>query len=125
VPDERARARIALDTLSIVTGTYAGRLTAAGSGVNGTTLGAAGGSEFMQTHAHTASVTDPGHTHPVGITPDASPSENFAFHGSGVTKYFNTNSATTNITVAVNGTGSGSSQNVMPSIVSFLPLIKT
>src|SRR5260221_2902228 len=63
VPDERARARIALDTLSLNTGTYAGRLTVAGSNLNGTTMGAAGGSEFMQTHAHTATLVDPGHIH--------------------------------------------------------------
>ena len=129
VPDERARARIALDTLSVATGTYAGRLTAAGSGVNGTTLGAAGGSEFLQTHTHT--VTDPGHVHAihgssqniinnVSVTaPQAS-----GWTSSGGTLFGYTDSTTAGIS-ATNSTGSGSSQNVMPVIVSFLPLIKT
>ena len=126
VPDERARARVALDTLSIATGTYAGRITAAGSGVNGTTLGAAGGSEFLQTHAHTASVTDPGHTHTAAALNLSGTGFALTFgSGSPVASTTTVANSLTGISVAVNGTGSGSSQNVMPVIVSFLPLIKT
>lgn len=127
VPDERARARIALDTLSINTGTYAGRLTNAGSGVIGTTMGASGGSEFMPNHAHTATVTDPGHRHnyTTSITGlAAAAGGGVALNLSGETT-FTTSSDTTGITAAVNATGSGSSGNVMPVVVSFLPLIKT
>lgn len=130
LPDERARARIALDTLSVSTGTYAGRLTAAGSGVNGTTMAAAGGSEYMQSHNHTTSVslTDPGHFH--NINRNLNANQNFGTNpGLFATSSgnYSTDNATTGISVnvTVNGTGSGSSQNVMPVIVSFLPLIKT
>lgn len=121
VPDERARARIALDTLSVATGTFAARLTAAGSGVTGTTMGAAGGSEFLQTHSHT--VTDPGHLHTTNLSPSS------GFTGGGGTSDAGSGSAAVSTTVTgittTNATGAGSSQNVMPVIVSFLPLIKT
>lgn len=129
VPDERARARIALDTLSVATGTYAGRLTAAISGVNGTTMGAAGGSESLMSHNHFASVSDPGHVHPVsggviGLTAAAGIStggSNGAVNASNIT----INLAVTGVTVGIASTGGGASQNVQPSIVSFLPLLKT
>lgn len=129
VPDERARARIALDTASVATGTFAQRLTTAICGFNGTTMGAAGGSQSMQSHAHTATVTDPSHSHVQrtsiggGSAAGISPLNNNTL-GSGIDSQ-STATAVTGITVAVNGTGSGSSGNVMPAIVSFLPLIKT
>lgn len=128
LPDERARARIGLDTLSVATGTFAARITVVGSGISGTTMGAAGGSELLQSHDHTASVTDPGHIHNLrwgspNLLVNAGGGQSFV--SSGGTNFGNTVSATTSITVAVNGTGSGSSGNVMPTIVSFLPLIKT
>jgi len=130
VPDERARARIALDTLSVSTGTYAGRLTTAGSGINGTTLGAAGGSEFLQSHLHT--VTDVQHQHGIrGATTVLSPAVgtfvpaiNPSWSSTGGVSFGVTNSTATGIT-ATNATGAGSSGNVMPVIVSFIPLIKT
>lgn len=129
VPDERARARVAVDVASAVTGTLAGRLTLAGSGVTGTTMGAAGGSEFMQTHSHTTSLSDPGHDHAVtqnaikagGNSFDSGPFPAPASQAASITLA----SSTTGISVSVNGTGSGSSQNVMPVIVSFVPFIKT
>jgi len=120
VPDERSRMRLPVDTNG--PGTFAARVTAAGSGVNGTTIGASGGSEFLQSHNHT--VTDPGHTH--------NGTSAFAiFNGVGGAQgptaggFFQTGIATavTGITLAVAGTGS--SQNMVPTIVSFLPLVKT
>ena len=127
VPDERNRARVGLDTLSVSTGTYASRLTVAGSNVNGTTMGASGGSELMQQHTHT--VTDPGHIHPLDVPNNTiqnnavSGSFSLAATGTKQASTISVVSATTNITI--NNAGTGSSGNVMPVIVSFLPLIKT
>jgi microcystin-dependent protein len=61
LPDKRGRSSISKDDMG---GAAASRVTAAVSGVNGTTLGAAGGNQAMQTHNH--GITDPGHVH--GVT---------------------------------------------------------
>lgn len=68
LPDLRGRVPAGKDNMG---GTPANRLTTAGSGVDGPTLGAAGGSQAhtlttaqMPAHAHTA--TDEGHSH--GVT---------------------------------------------------------
>jgi len=58
MPDRRGRAMFGLDNMG---GTAANRITTAGSGINGTTPGTAGGSQSLQSHNHT--VTDPGHNH--------------------------------------------------------------
>lgn len=67
VPDMRGRVPAGLDNMG---GSAASRITAGGSGIAGTTLGAAGGAEThtltsaqMPVHAH--SVTDPTHAHAV------------------------------------------------------------
>ena len=123
VPDELARARIAFDTHGT------GRLTTAGNGtVNGTTMGSAGGDQLLMAHNHaaSASVTDPSHTH--GGVVSSSGGQNV---GSAAPPGVNTNGstapATTGISVGITvlGNGGGSSQNVQPSIISFLPLVKT
>lgn len=120
VPDERARARIGVDTIQAASGATAARVTFAIAGFTGSLLGAAGGDQRMQSHVH--GITDPGHVHVLspgsylGVVTAGSNALNSA--GS-----INTQSATTNITI--NNTGTGSSQNMPPSIVSFLPLIKS
>ena len=121
VPDERARARIGFDTGAT------GRLTTAGNGtVNGTTMASAGGDQLMQTHLHTASVTDPGHTHTAPINTTQSANAAYSYNaGLGAVSNGSTGTAVTGISVAVANAGSGASQNVPPSIISFLPLIKT
>lgn len=92
------------------------RLTSAVSGVDGATLGSSGGDQRVQTHTHTASVTDPGHVH----------TQNFGGSGgtviaagsaSGVINTYPNNSATTGITVSNASFGAGSSQNVQPTLV--------
>lgn len=67
VPDLRGRVIAGADNMG---GTAANRLTAAGSGVTGTTVGAAGGAETqtltvaqMPSHTHANTLTDPGHVH--------------------------------------------------------------
>ena len=117
VPDELARLRLPVDNAST------GRITSL-SGINGSTLGAAGGSQLLQTHSH--GITDPGHNHAFqvifgnttegGSLIKATPSGS-ANTGSGLLPN------TTGITV--NNLGSGTSQNMPPAIVDFIPLVKT
>lgn len=135
VPDERARARIAVD-LS-VSGATSGRITAttAGAGVTGNVLGTAGGSQFIQSHNHTASVTDSGHQHEIKVvtnlsaTPGAGSGSGLSGANqattSGTVSLGTTMVGTASLTATVNATGAGASGNMMPFIISFLPLIKT
>ena len=114
VPDEMNRVRLPVDT-----GTAA-RVTSL-SGINGTTMGASGGNQLMQTHTHT--ITDPGHKHfarSVSVN-NSPPISDVLVEDNGTgTKVVST--ASTGITI--NNSGTGSSQNMPPTIVSFLPLIK-
>ena len=122
VPDLRGRYRLPLDNQG---GSAAGRVTNAISGVNATTLGASGGSQSIQAHTHTATVTDPGHTHPVPSTSAASGSgaSSLAQIGSGGAQTIGT--ASTGVTVSNSTTGSGGSQNMPPTLVAGIALIKT
>jgi microcystin-dependent protein len=121
VPDERARARIGVDTNT--NGGSTNRLTSAISGVTGTTMGAAGGDQNLLAHTHVPTLVDPGHVH-TSFAQSLSGSGNFALTVSGVS-HSQTNTATTGITLTIATTGAGVGANVQPSIVSFLPLIKT
>lgn len=125
LPDERNRARLAID-LSVA-GATAGRITAAtgGAGVIGTAMGTSGGSQFMPNHAHTATVTDPGHNHDYTKASIVSQTQAGGGGYSVTSATSTTSTATTSLSVAVNATGSGASGNMMPFIISFLPLIKT
>jgi microcystin-dependent protein len=104
VPDLRGRVTVGKDNMG---GSTAGRITAAGCGITGTTLGAVGGH----------SVTDPGHTHT--YSKPANRVSNFTSS----TQYCDftfidtaTSSATTGITIQ--NTGSGNAvNNVQPSII--------
>ncbi|MFN7340329.1 MAG: phage tail protein [Opitutia bacterium] len=94
------------------------RLTSAVSGIDGATLGAAGGSEAMQQHTHTATVTDPGHGHNIlNGTPGASLATNLVVSAGGASTSGVVLNATTGITVSNANTGTGTSQNVQPTIV--------
>lgn len=124
LPDLRARNRIPLDNQG--SQGAAGRITSAVSGINGTTIGAAGGSQALQAHTHTTTITDPGHSHAqaqfLSITANAgqipSSAVSFVSPSSGAT-------ATTNISVAVNTSGSGNSGSIPPGLVFGISFIKT
>lgn len=94
------------------------RLTSGVSGVDGATLGAAGGDQNMHGHTHTATVTDSGHTHSMETQTGAGGGGTPWVGNTGVSYgSMNTGSSTTGITVSNSTAGSGSSQNVQPTIV--------
>ena len=110
LPDFRGRSAFGKDDMG---GTAASRLTTAGSGVDGATLGTGGGSQLTQQHTHT--VTDPGHNHTYNTK-----SSTAIQSGSTVACWIGdstatTGTATTGITNA--NYGSGTSQNVPPALV--------
>lgn len=123
LPDARGRSTVGKDDMG---GSAASRMTAAGSGVAGATLGAAGGVEThtltsaqMPNHGHT--VNDPGHSHPyvrgnIGTS-----------GGSGGTDWYstltsNTSSNTTGITL--DNTGGGAAHNNTHPVLVLNKIIK-
>lgn len=113
LPDLRGRAVFGVDSMG---GTAASRVTTAVSGINGVALGASGGSEAMHAHTHTATVTDPGHSH---VMQGTSGTVLGATIGQGLTTGINasTRSSTTGVTVANSSTGTGNSQNMPPAVM--------
>lgn len=129
VPDERARARIGFDTGAT------GRLTFPGNGtVSGVVMGSAGGAQ----NETISQSTLPNYALPVGVT-NGDIFGNWSNVGPGSSQSFLLGPPTfpngdlttlanlkSNVTVTVNLNGSGNPlPTVQPSIVSFLPLIKT
>ena len=119
IPDLRGRAAFGLDNMG---GTAASRITSAGSGIAGTTIGATGGDEHMQAHGHSASVSDPGHSHTItteafedGIDPLYQGWQNGNDGPSTAT--LPSNVATTGISVSVGTTGAGTSANMPPALI--------
>jgi microcystin-dependent protein len=122
VPDLRARNRIPLDNQGF--NGAANRVTAAVSGINGTQWGAAGGDQNVGQHNHTATVIDPGHFHVLNqqaIGNSAGGSNTVQIGGN----LLNTNTAVTNISVAVNTGGLGVGANIPPGLVFGMTFIKT
>jgi len=120
VPDLRARYRIPLDNQG--SQGAAGRITSAVSGINGTTIGAAGGSQNLQAHTHTA--TDPtGHNHPLNQGTDASGGGtifNPILNGTGPAA-----TGTTFVNISIGTTGVGTSGAIPPGLVFGISFIKT
>lgn len=117
VPDMRGRVSVGKDDMG---GSAASRITNAQAGFVGTTLGAAGGDQRTQQHAHT--LTDPGHDHDTVLQATSSGANGASLvwlkSDGGVNndpKTLTSSSETTGITMA--NFGAGSSQNVQPSIV--------
>lgn len=125
LPDYRGRSIFGKDNMG---GSAAGRLTV----VTGTSLGAAGGDQYLQSHGH--SITDPGHIHSIN-----DPGHSHVYHeafsaatspqqGGGANVYINSNTSvsTTGILINANTTGisgtnangSGNAQNIPPAIVA-------
>lgn len=126
VPDELSRARVGFDTVGT------NRLTQAIAGIIGTEMGSYGGDQNPQVHAHTATAasTDSGHTNPAArgaFVETGTGSFGLASGGNAFTSDGSTGIGKANITtrVTVNNAFSGASGNVQPTIVSFLPLVKT
>jgi microcystin-dependent protein len=124
LPDCRGRAVIGKDNMG---GAAANRVTSAASGITGTTLGAAGGSEThtlttaqMPAHTHANTLNDPGHTH--GHNAAATYSSGSSGTGGSSIFYLQQaaaiNSASTGVSITNASQGSGSAHpNVQPSVV--------
>ena len=115
LPDLRGRAVFGKDDMG---GSAATRITNAVSWITATTLGAAGGNQAMQSHTHTATVTDPGHSHALSNGTSTAGAPNVTT--SGTTNQTNGSivvTATTGVTVSNANTGTGSSQNMPPALV--------
>lgn len=119
VPDLRGRVPAGKDDMG---GAAAGRLTAAGSGVAGATLGAAGGAEThtltaAQMPAHAHAISDPGHRHGAdGIALFATISSGDAAWvtingGSTYQLYYRGQSSLAATGITVQSAGSGSAHN--------------
>ena len=124
LPDCRGRVGVGKDDMG---GSAANRITSGVSGINGATLGAAGGNQIPDAGVLSANsvsvVTDPGHTHTIPATqPTSTPGVGIGGVGTGFSfPTGNTGSSTTGITVAttttVTSTATGTSGNVQPSII--------
>jgi microcystin-dependent protein len=112
LPDLRGRAVFGEDDMG---GSAANRVTAGVSGITGTTLGAAGGSEAMHQHNH--GITDAGHVHSTAFNWATTGGGGTAAQAttSGLNPQNGVNSATTGITI--NNAGTGTSQNMPPAII--------
>lgn len=119
VPDARGRATIGKDDMG---GTAANRVTAGGSGLAGTILGAPGGNQLMQSHTHTGTTSSDGaHVHgpnngQAGFITSGNVSGVQA-GGAGDTSTTTASAGAHTHTFTSDATGAGGSQNVQPSII--------
>lgn len=128
VPDYRGRVGAGKDDAG---GTAAGRLTTAGAGFDGTTLGASGGAQNVtlteaqmpaHTHAFSATTSSGGaHTHTVGVSDNAEPGggSGGGTHLTGGTLTTSSNGAHTHTVsgTAASAGGGEAHRNVQPTIV--------
>jgi microcystin-dependent protein len=126
LPDLRGRATFGVDNMG---GSPANRVTSGVSGIDGTTLGAAGGDQNAQEDTLTASttttvaITDPGHTHNLeaGQSTNAGVISTNFIHGNAALLPVTIDSNTTGITATAASTTTvtsgltGESQNMPPA----------
>ena len=117
VPDTRNRLALPVDLSG------QGRVTSAGSGVDGTSIAATGGSQYMQSHTHTATVSPNPHSHTIGIQLQSIYQVGGASNGMNAGGSSSTDNTTLTVTNATNGTGA--SQNMPPVVVFGCKFIKT
>jgi microcystin-dependent protein len=120
LPDLRGTMIAGIDNMG---GSAANRITNAGSGIVGTTLGATGGAQnvtlaqsALPNISPTITITDPGHTHPIGGTSNSGSSTG-ALVSSNVNTATSSSSHTTGITASsssINGNVAQTTVNVMP-----------
>lgn len=116
IPDMRGRAPFGKDNMG---GTAASRVTNTGtdnSGIAGTTLGAVGGDQRMHQHTHTQN----SHSHgpPSGASNYITDIGGSAWmQTSGTFGTFNARSTTAGATATNNNTGTGTAQNMPPTII--------
>lgn len=114
-PDMRGIAPFGKDNMG---GAAAGKLTSAGSGVNGTVIGAKGGHQLTQTHLHANTAASDPHDH--GFA-NSAVGVDVAGEASCWTSYDKTAEHTSPATVTVTMTnanyGGGNGQNVPPAMV--------
>jgi microcystin-dependent protein len=127
VPDLRGRVPLAYDG----TGT---RITTAGCGLNGQTLGASLDTQTVTltsaqipAHTHTVTVTDPGHSHTYTARTGNNVGGGGSFGPVDTATPTSTTTNTTGITAAANANtgGGGAHNNVQPSIVTGIWVCKT
>jgi microcystin-dependent protein len=121
VPDLRGRVAAGKDDMG---GGVAGRITGSGqAGINGTTLGAAGGAQdntldTTRIPAHSHGYSDPGHAHSF-LQGDTTPASftGRAGEGDGNNQYFNSTTAS-GVGIAISNTGGGGAHNnTQPTII--------
>jgi microcystin-dependent protein len=127
VPDLRGRVAAGKDDMG---GSAANRVTNAGSGIVGTTLGANGGAEThtlttAQLPAHSHSINDPGHTHQMLTRADIDNSGGAGAFAAGASNLGQTTQAGGTGITGTNNTGSGNAHNNMPPTVILNHIIST
>lgn len=125
LPDARARSRIPLDG-----GT--GRVTTAGSGIDGATRFAVGGAQnvtldttMIPAHNHPVNITDPGHYHSIGPNMGNAPFTPSSNTNNGGVAGGRTSTDVTGITATTSNTGGGLAHNNMaPTYVGGITMIR-